>query len=110
MSIFEELNNIDDEASLNNNVTLSDALDGVFMLVVDNESSYNINKIVNELNKDYADEEPLEEQLLKRISDANNHIIVDPSGIKELIEKIKTCTHFEINQRAKINNLLKSNY
>lgn len=101
MSIFEELNNINDEASLNKSVTLTDALDGVFMLVVDNASSYNINKIVNELNKDYSDEELLDEHVSKRIRDENNHIIVDPSGIKKLIEKIKTCTHFEINQRAK---------
>lgn len=101
MSIFEELNNIDDEASLNNNITLSDAMDGVFMLVVDNAINYNIDNVVNELKKDYVDEEPLAEQLSRRIMEENNHIIIDPSGIKELIEKIKTCNHFEINQRDK---------
>lgn len=101
MSIFEELNNIDDEASLNNNVTLSDALDGVFMLVVDNAIEYNINNVVNELKRDYEDEEPLAEHISRRILEENNHIIIDPSGIKELIEKIKTCNHFEINQRDK---------
>jgi len=101
MSILEELSNIDDEASLNKSVTLSDALNGVFMLVVDDASKYDINTVVNELNKDYKDEEPIEENISKRFREENNHIIIDPSGIKELIEKIKTCRHFEINQRAK---------
>lgn len=101
MSIFEDLNNIDDEASLNNKLTLTDALDGVFMLVVDNATEYDINNVVNELNKDYVDEEQITEQLSRKFMEENNHIIIDPSGIKELIEKIKTCRHFEINQRAK---------
>lgn len=98
MSIFEEMNIIDDNESLGSTIKLSDALNGVFMVVVDDASSYNIENVVTEIKKDYEEEE---DSLEEQVEEENNHIIVDPKGIKELIEKIKTCENFDIVKRPK---------
>lgn len=98
MSIFEEMNIIDDNESLDSTIKLSDALNGVFMIVVDDASSYNIENVVTEIKKDYEEEE---DSLEEQFEEENNHIIVDPKGIKELIEKIKTCENFDIVKRPK---------
>ena len=95
-NIFEELNNIDDEISLNNSVHLADIINNAIVVVVDDAKSYDIQTIVDEFAKDYEDEEPVNESFLIEKFNELEHIIVSEQDVRALLLKVAECRYFDV--------------
>ena len=104
--LFETMNNIDDESSLQDNVlTGSEAMDGATIIVVDDARTFDIQRVVDEYSKDRWDEESLDEDVEPR----SDKIIVSKEEVQDVLNKIATCNSFDIKKTWKNNLLAKKN-
>lgn len=108
-NIFDKMNNIDDNESLPDAVSLKDALDGAIVVVVDDARTFDIQSIVDEFAKDSDDEEPVDEAYLEEAYDRSRHIFVSPSEVKEFLDKVSHCRYFNISKKPKNAKFFKDN-